>query len=67
MPRRLTRAQARQMSHLRKTHGAGSGRPRLHVKRCGCGVMTLKRAKARGKSFEHDPSCVFYRERVIVI
>jgi len=57
---------ARQMSNARKTFGAGSGRPRIDAPRCPCAAMTLKRAQARGKTSEHDPSCAFYRERAII-
>lgn len=40
-------------------------------KRCDCKVMTLKRAKARGRSKEHQAFCPFYkgddgRKKVIV-
>lgn len=38
----------RRLQSLRKTHGAGPGRPRSEAPRCQCGAMTLKRAKARG-------------------
>lgn len=31
------------------------------TERCPCGVMTLKRAKARGKSQEHKPGCEFWK------
>lgn len=46
----MTRAQiisdhARAMNAARKTHGGG--RPRTNAKRCACGAMTAKRAKAR--------------------
>lgn len=30
--------------------------------RCECGRMTLRRAKARGKSREHKPGCSFYTD-----
>jgi len=58
---------ARRMNAKRKTYGAGTGRPRIDAPRCPCGSMTLKRAQARGKSSEHDPSCPFYRERAMII
>jgi hypothetical protein len=29
--------------------------------------MTLKRAKARGKTGEHDPGCPFFRERPAIV
>jgi len=61
---------ARRMSAARKTYGAGTGRPKGSVSdapRCPCESMTLKRAEARGKSSEHDPSCPFYRERAIIV
>lgn len=48
-------------------HRKGAGRPRTRKQRCGCGIMTLKRAVARGKSSDHDPSCSFYRERAIIV
>jgi hypothetical protein len=44
-------------SRVRKTFGGG--RPRKNGARCPCAVMTLKRAKARERSSEHDPSCSF--------
>lgn len=47
MPRSLTSAQARNLAKLRKTYGAGTGRPRSGKPRCQCGAMTAKRAKAR--------------------
>lgn len=37
----------RATSGRRKTHGAGTGRPRS-TERCPCGVMTKKRAELRG-------------------
>ena len=61
---------ARRMNAARKTYAAGPGRPRGSVSdapRCPCGSMTLKRAEARGRSSEHDPSCPFYRERATII
>ena len=30
--------------------------------RCPCGVMTLKRALARGRTWEHRPGCKFHPE-----
>ena len=44
---KLTSDQARALASLRKTHGAGTGRPRKK-NRCPCGAMTARRAKARG-------------------
>lgn len=44
--RKLTTRQARQLARMRKTHGAGSGRPR-DLRRCPCGVMTAHRAGRR--------------------
>jgi hypothetical protein len=29
--------------------------------------MTLRLAKARGRTSEHDPACSFYRERAIIV
>ena len=66
MPRNLLSDAARAMNAARKTT-TNAGRPRSNAKRCPCEVMTLKRAMARGKSSEHDPSCPFYRERVITV
>jgi len=63
MPRALTTRAARKMAAQRKTHGAGTGRPRSKAPRCDCQVMTLKRAQAR-VSYEHLPICSFYRERI---
>jgi hypothetical protein len=62
MPRTLTTRAARRMAAQRKTHGAGSGRPRKDAPRCPCQVMTLARAQAR-TSYEHLPWCSFYRAR----
>jgi hypothetical protein len=56
---------ARAMGRRRKTFAGG--RPRIDAPRCPCAVMTLKRAIARGKTGEHDPSCSFYRERAIIV
>jgi len=58
MPSKLLSEAARRMNAARKTRAGGA--PRSNGKRCPCGVMTLKRAQARGKSSEHDPSCLFY-------
>jgi len=30
--------------------------------RCDCGVMTRKRAEARGRTWEHKPGCSFHPE-----
>jgi hypothetical protein len=58
MPIDLSEA-ARAMNRARKTQGGG--RPRKSgSRRCPCQVMTLKRAKARGKTREHEPGCDFY-------
>jgi hypothetical protein len=62
MPRELSTLEAREMAEARQTFGAGSGRPRIKGPRCPCKVMTLKRAKARGPSSEHEQSCSFYRQ-----
>jgi len=59
MPSKLLSDAARRMNAARKTHGAGSGK-RSGKPRCPCGAMTLKRARARGRTFEHEPSCTFY-------
>lgn len=56
---------ARKMSRARKTFAGG--RPRQKGARCPCKVMTLRRAKARGRTSEHDPSCSYYRERAIIV
>jgi hypothetical protein len=29
--------------------------------------MTLKRAQARGRTYEYDPSCPFSKERAIIV
>lgn len=63
----LPKRTARKMNALRKTNGAGTGRPRSERARCPCAIMTIKRAQARGKSSEHKPSCSFYREWAIVV
>ncbi len=57
------------MNRARKTKSGGTngGRPLSDSPRCPCGSMTLKRAKARGLSAEHDPSCSFYRMGTIII
>jgi hypothetical protein len=72
MPRKPTKAAsaaARALAALRKTKSGGrnGGRPRSDAPRCACGMMTLKRAEARGKSSEHDPACEWYRERAIIV
>lgn len=41
----------------------GGGRPRSDAPRCPCGLMTLARAQARGRSSEHNSTCSFYRAR----
>jgi len=64
MPSKLISESARQMNRARKTFAGG--RPRSDARRCPCGVMTLKRAEARGKSSEHDLGCSFHRERAII-
>lgn len=38
---------ARELSALRRTFGAGPGRPRGNALRCACGAMTLHRALMR--------------------
>lgn len=58
MARPLTSKEAREMASLRQTLGNGPGRPRKS-KRCPCGIMTLKRAQARGRGKEHQPNCDF--------
>jgi hypothetical protein len=50
---------AKRMNAKRQTFAGG--RPRGTSARCTCGVMTLKRALARGKSSEHEPGCEFSR------
>jgi hypothetical protein len=51
---------------MKKVASKGAGRPRQAGKRCKCGRMTLKRARARagatGTSAGHDPGCTFYRK-----
>jgi hypothetical protein len=44
---KLSSARARKLAGMRKTHGAGSGRPRS-LDRCLCGAMTRARARKRG-------------------
>jgi hypothetical protein len=48
---------ARALQALRKNRAGG--RPRSTKKRCPCGVMTLKRAQARGREPAHEPGCDF--------
>ena len=48
---------SRIMAAKRKTRNGGR---KLIGPRCDCGLMTLTRAKARGKSAEHDPNCAFH-------
>jgi len=69
MSRLLTPRIARHMSNARltKSGGRNGGRPRIDAPRCPCAAMTLKRAEARGKTSEHDPSCSYYRERAIIV
>lgn len=64
-PRALDPKIASAMSKARLVKSGG--RPRLDAPRCPCEAMTLRRAEARGKSSEHDPSCAFYRERAIIV
>ncbi len=64
-PRKLDPGAASAMSKARSVYGGG--RPRSGADRCPCQVMTLRRAEARGLSWEHDPSCSFYRERAIIV
>jgi hypothetical protein len=60
MPHTVTPSDAaRALQALRKTRKGGRKRITT-VPRCPCGVMTLRRAQARGKSSEHGPSCAFY-------
>jgi hypothetical protein len=66
MPHRLISEAARRMNRARKIT-TNAGRPRSGSQRCPCGVMTLKRAQARGRTYEHDPSCAFYKDRAIII
>ena len=65
MPSKLLSEAARAMNKARKVKSGGhnGGRPLSTSARCPCQAMTLKRAQARGKSSEHDPSCSFYRKR----
>jgi hypothetical protein len=69
MPRHTLPARtARAMQAARKTRSQAGGRPRTKARRCPCGAMTLKRAKARGRTaLGHDPACEFYRERAIIV
>lgn len=53
---RAMTAIARRRTLEQRTAG---GRPRSNAKRCPCGVMTLKRAQARGRTAEHEPGCSF--------
>lgn len=46
MSRKMTTAEARATAAARKTHGAGSGRPRKFP-RCPCGKFTARRARKR--------------------
>jgi hypothetical protein len=66
LPSRIARQMALS-TRRKKSGGKNGGRPRIDAERCPCAVMTLKRAQARGKTSEHDPSCTFYRERAIII
>lgn len=50
---------ARLSAAMRKTFGGP--RKLKRVARCGCKVMTLNRAKARGKGKEHKAGCEFYQ------
>jgi len=60
MKRSLASEAARRLASMRKTFGSGRP-PDQSVPRCECRKMTLKRAQARGKSAEHDPSCDFFK------
>lgn len=48
----MSTERARELSAMRRTFGAGPGAPRSNKLRCACGVMTLKRALARGHDCE---------------
>jgi hypothetical protein len=67
MPSKLLSEAARRLNAARRTKGAGTGRPRSDAKRCPCGAMTLKRAQARGRTYEHETSCPFSKERAIIV
>ena len=60
MPRTLISQAARAMNARRKTRAGG--RPRSKAERCGCQVMTLARAKARGRTSEHQAGCEFAKD-----
>jgi hypothetical protein len=48
------------LTHGGRREGAGAKR-REDLARCGCNMMSLKRAQARGKSDRHHlPTCEFY-------
>jgi len=38
---------------------------RSDKRRCPCGVMTLKRAEARGRTWEHAAGCTFHPETAL--
>ena len=54
-PKPLTAQRARELAAMRRTHGAGPGRPRSDKLRCFCGAMTLARAIQRAHNCE-EPS-----------
>jgi hypothetical protein len=47
---------ARELAAMRRTFGAGSGRPRSDAPRCACGQMTLHRALNRRHNCEEPKS-----------
>lgn len=69
MPRALTSKQASKMAKSRVTHSGGTngGRPQSGAPRCACGLDTLTRCKARGKSILHQESCPWYKESAIIV
>ena len=50
----------------RGTGDMGAAR-RSRKRRCPCQAMTLKRAKARGRTWEHEAGCSFHPETAVTV
>ena len=54
MGKPISTERARELNALRRTHGAGPGRPRSAALRCPCGAMTLRCALVRNHDCEEQ-------------
>jgi hypothetical protein len=65
--RKLVSEAARAMNAARKcTTNAGRKR-NPDAERCECGLDTLARCQARGKSIEHREDCPWYKQSAIIV